>query len=128
VPPSISAECRASCDARLDAEARCEPGEVEVIVTGNVDSNLQPKLERVRAALRAGYGGVLEVGARLARLRDSGRGLRDAAGGLRGTGRAIGLEAVACVTEAGAAIANAMGSVSMSVEVQVSVTASVSGG
>jgi len=127
-PAHVSADCQASCDARLNAEASCEPGRVEVVVTGDVSSDLAPRLERVRAALRAGYGQLLVTGEKLRRVRQSGRAMVDAAGRLRGTGRDLGLNAVACMTEAASTVPNALAKVSVSVDIQVSVTASVSAG
>jgi len=127
-PAHVSADCQASCDARLNAEASCEPGRVEVVVTGDVSSDLAPRLERVRAALRAGYGQLLVTGEKLRRVRQSGRAMVDAAGRLRGTGRDLGLNAVACMAEAASTVPNALAKVSVSVDIQVSVTASVSAG
>jgi len=127
-PAHVSAECQASCEASLNAEASCEPGRVEVVVTGEVSEDLTPRLERVRAALSAGYGQLLVTGEKLRRLRQSGRAMVDAAGHLRGTGRALGLNAVACITEAVSIVPDALAKVSVSVEIQVSVSASVSAG
>jgi len=50
-PPRLSAECEASCDARLNAEASCEPGRAEVVIQGNIDSNIEERVENLRAAM-----------------------------------------------------------------------------
>ncbi len=125
-PPEVEADCKAACDAAINADASCEPGEVEVVIAGNVSSNLEETLGRVRAALKAGYAGVIATGARLKRIKATGRGMVDATKQLGGTGRALGLSAVACITEAAALVPRATASVSVSIEVQASVAGSVS--
>src|SRR5690606_140206 len=124
-PPSVSAECQASCDARLNAEASCEPGRVDVLVEGDAGVDRE-KLDRVRNALQAGWGDILLVRAKLEALRDSGRGLVDASRNLRGVGRELGMGAVACMTEAASVVPSAIASVGVSVDVSVSVSASMS--
>ncbi|MBC7174517.1 MAG: hypothetical protein H5U40_18880 [Polyangiaceae bacterium] len=123
-PPSVSAECQASCDARLNAQAQCEPGSVEVLVRGDASVD-RARLDRLRAALQAGWGDVQLVRARLAYLGESGRGLVDATANLRGVGRELGVGAVACITEAASIIPQATASVSVSVEVSASVSGSM---
>ena len=119
--PSVSADCNASCEASVQAEASCEPGQFEMRVSGGAD---EAQVERLRAAFRhfAQLGVIKE---KLRRLRDSGRALVDTARNLRGM-REAGLQAIACVTEAAAVIPNAAANVSVSVEVSVSVSASAS--
>ncbi len=124
-PPSVSAECQASCDARLNAQAECEPGHVEVVIQGAAGVD-QERAERLRRALAAGWGDLQVIRARLGYIRESGRGLIDAGGNLRGVGRELGVGAVACITEAASIIPAAVGSVGVSVEVSVSVSGSVS--
>jgi hypothetical protein len=130
-PPRVSAECEASCDAQLNAEAKCEPGQVEVVVTGDVSSNIEPKLAKVRGAIRAGYAGIMATGEKLRRLRAAGQGLVDAGAELRGSFSGMGMQAVRageCVSMALSAVPEALGSVSASFEVSVSMSASVSAG
>jgi hypothetical protein len=124
-PPSVSAECQASCDAQLSAQATCEPGRVDVLVQGDAGVDRE-RLDRLRAALGAGWADLEVARARLAYLRDSGRGLVDASRNLRGVGRELGVGAVACITEAASIIPQAVGSVGVSVEVSVSVSGSMS--
>lgn len=123
--PSVSAECQASCEARLEANVECTPGHTEIVITGEINENIRERVERVRGALRAGYGQLRVIGEKLNRIRRTGRALIDAAGNLRGTGRALGLNAVSCVTEAAAIIPNAVAQIGVSVQVQVEVSASV---
>lgn len=123
-PPKVSAECKASCDAQLHAEASCTPGHTEVTVTGG--GQVDPaKLERVRAALRAGYGQMLATGEKLRRVRAAGKALSKAGQDLKGVST-VGVRAVACMSEAASLLPTALASVSASFEVQVSFTASVS--
>lgn len=126
--PSVSAECQASCEASLEAEVECQPGRVEVVIVGEIGEDLSERVQRVRGALQAGWGQILVTGEKLQRLRRTGRALADATGNLRGTGRALGLEAVSCITEAAAILPASAASVTVSVEVQVSVSASASAG
>lgn len=122
-PPSVSAECQAGCDARLHAEAECTPGKVDVSITGGVEAD-SPRAERVRRALLAGRGELAAIRSSLGYMRRAGRDLVGATANLRGTGRELGVGAVACITEAAAVVASATASVSVSVEVSASVSAS----
>lgn len=125
-PPEISAECKASCDARLNAQASCQPGEVAVIIKGNVDSNIEERVNHVKAALEGGWANLQVTGIKLARLRDSGEALVATAKEVPGAVGSLGIKAVGCATEAAAAVPSAFASVGVSVEVSVSVSASAS--
>ncbi len=124
-PPSMSAECQASCDAQLNAQAQCEPGRVEVIVQGDAGADRE-RVDRLRAALAAGWGDLQVARQRLQYLREAGSGLVSASRNLQGVGRELGVGAVACITEAASVIPQAVGSVGVSVEVSVSVSGSMS--
>jgi hypothetical protein len=129
-PPRMEASCEASCDAQFSAKAECKPGHTEVTITGDVSSNLEQRVARVRNALRAGHGGILAVQAKLQRLRGAATNMRSATANLRGVGSSLGAGAVrfgACLSDAGAALAQATGNLSVSMEVSVSVSASASG-
>jgi hypothetical protein len=129
-PPEVEASCDASCDARFSAEAECTPGHTEVYVSGDVSSNLEERVARVRNALRAGHAGVLALRLKMQRLQAAAGNLRTATANLRGVGRELGSGAVrfgACMSDAGAALASAAGNLGVSLEVSVSVSASVSG-
>src|SRR5690606_33101102 len=67
-PPQVEAECEASCDARLNAEAECRPGSVEVVVTGDVSGNLEERVSKLRSAISGSWGTIQTVGAKLERL------------------------------------------------------------
>jgi hypothetical protein len=130
-PPKASADCKASCDARLNAKAECEPGKAKVVVDGNVSSNLKSKVDRVKAAIRSGYAGIEATGEKLRRLQRTGQELRRASSRLKGSFQALGAQAIRagqCVTLAGSALPSALGNVSASLEVQVSMSASVTAG
>ena len=123
-PPKASAECRASCDAQIEAQASCEPGHTDIAVSGGATVD-EAKLARIRSALRAGYGQMLATGEKLRRIKRAGQELKTAGKNLKGVG-SLGMRAAACVTEAASLLPTALASVSASVEVQVSFTASVS--
>jgi hypothetical protein len=127
-PPQLEAECSASCDARLNAEARCEPGRAEVVITGNLDSNLQARADALKEAIRAGYGTILAVGAKLERLAAAGSAMVSTAEEVPGAVGSLGLQAGACATQAAAMIPRATASISVSVEVSASVSGSAAGG
>lgn len=57
-PPQVSAECKAKCDAGLQAKAECTPAHVVIRITGSAD----PKTEAMfRGALEKDLGPVLAV-------------------------------------------------------------------
>ena len=125
--PSANVDCQASCDAKLDAQVKCEPGKVHVAVDGAVESNIEERLARVRAAIEGGLGAVLAARAQLDRLSASGQAIVRTAGTIPNAVGELGLQAAACATQAAAILPRAVGSVSASVEVSVSVSASASG-
>lgn len=125
-PASVSARCRASCNARLEAHARCEPGEARMSVSGGVDPSMQPRVDAVQAAVREGLGAILTLRTRLERLSSAGREIARLAPELPNAAATVGIGAVACATSAAGAIADSMSRVSVSLEVTVSVSASAS--
>lgn len=126
-PPSVQAECQAACNARLDAEARCTPGEAHVIVRSSVDSNIAERFARVRGAIEGVGGTVLATRAKLGRLVGSGKLLLRAADDVPKAVGDIGLSAAACAAESAAGIINASASISISFEASVSVSGAISG-
>lgn len=124
-PPRVSAECRAACEARVDASMQCEPGQAELAVTGGPDAEAQARIERVRAAVRVGVAQLAAIHARTERLVESGRVLVRQMQNMPEAIRAIGIQAAACSAGAVADLQQSLASVSMSVEVSVSVSASV---
>jgi hypothetical protein len=122
----VSAECQASCDASLNAEAECTPGEVAVVITGDVDENLTERLGRVTRAIEQGWGGIQVAIVKLERLGGAGRTLVETGRDVPDAVSSLGLAAVGCAGEAVGALPAAVGSISVSVEVSVTVTGSVS--
>ena len=126
-PPKVEAECEAACNARLDAEARCTPGEAHVAVRGAIASNVEERLARVRGAIEGAGGAVLAARAKLERLVGSGKLLLRAADDVPRAVGEIGLSAGACAAESAAGIINASASISISFEASVSVSGAISG-
>lgn len=125
-PASVSSRCRASCDARMEAHARCTPGETRMTVSGGVDASMQPRVEAVQRATAEGVSAIVALRTRVERLQSSGREIARLAPELPQAAATVGIGAVACATAGAGAVADAMASVSVSVEVSVSVSASAS--
>jgi hypothetical protein len=58
-PPQMSAECKAKCDANLQAKAECTPPHVVVRVVGSADAQAEAKF---RAAIEKNLGAILKIG------------------------------------------------------------------
>ncbi len=127
-PPSASARCRASCDARIEAEARCTPGHASLSVESGLDAAQQERLARVQRAMREGVSQILALRERVQRLQQSGAEIIRIAPEVPQAAMAVSLNAVACASAAAAATAEAAASLSVSVEVSVSFSASASAG
>ena len=123
--PSASARCRASCDARIEAEARCTPGQANIAIEGGLDAEQQARLARVQRAMREGVSAILGLRERVQRLQQSGAEIVRLAPEIPQAAMAVSLGAVACATTAAAAMAEASASLTVSVEVSVSFSASV---
>ncbi|HEY6882342.1 MAG TPA: hypothetical protein VI299_30130 [Polyangiales bacterium] len=126
-PPKVQAECEAACNAKLDAEARCTPGEAHVVIRGAVASNFEERVARVSGAIEAVGGTVLATRAKLERLVGSGKLMLRAANDVPKAVGEIGMSAAACAAEAAAGIINASASISISFEASVSVSGAFSG-
>jgi hypothetical protein len=125
--PSASARCTASCDAHVEAHARCTPGETHVTMSGGLDADGQARLARVQAAIHDGISQILTIRTRVERLRSAGAAIVRTAPEIPQSAAAVGINAVVCATAAAGAVANASASVSVSFNVSVSMSASVSG-
>lgn len=125
--PTASARCRASCDARIEAQARCTPGHTDISVQGGLDAENQARLERVQLAMREGVSAILALRERITRLRDAGAEIVETAPSIPGAAAAVSIGAVACATAAAASCAESAASLSVSVEVTVSFSASIQG-
>lgn len=124
-PPNVSADCRAACDARMDAEVNCQPGQVEVTIDGELEADMAERAARVRAAIRTGAGTILTLRARLQRLRRSGEQVLRLARDLPGAVGNIGVGAAACAAASIEVLRASTMSVSVSVEVSVEVSGSL---
>ncbi len=125
--PSASARCTASCDAHVEAHARCTPGETHVSMSGGLDADGQARLARVQAAIHDGVSQILTIRTRVERLRSAGAAIVQSAPAIPESAAAVGINAVVCATAAAGAIAGASSSVSVSFNVSVSLSASVNG-
>ena len=126
-PPKMDADCKASCDAKINAEAECTPGHAELSIKGDVKSNLEPKVARVRKAIRIGFADLMAIQAKLELLAASGSQMVSTAKEVPGAAADLGAGAAACVLEAAAAVPRAVAQVDVSVDVSVSLSASASG-
>ena len=124
--PTASARCRAACDARVEASARCTPGETNVAIEGGLDAASQSRLAQVQAAIRDGVDAVLAIRERVQRLRAAGAEIVRVAPEIPSAAATVSIGAAACATAAAGAVAEASASVSVSVEVSVSFSASAS--
>ncbi len=125
-PPQVSAECRAACDAQVEATMECQPGRAELVVSGGPDAETQARAERLRTAVAEGLAMVLATRERVQRLQDSGRVVMTQLQGLPSAIREVGISAAACSAGALADIEESLAAVSVTAEVSVSVSASFS--
>lgn len=125
-PPKASADCQAACDARLKAEVDCEPGQMDVAITGNLGPDFQARAQNLARAIREGMGTVLTVRERVQRLKESGATVVRLADALRRDVTSFGMAAVGCVGSSLSALQQAMASVTITVEVSVQVSGSIS--
>lgn len=123
-PPRVEAECQASCDARLEAEAECRPGEANVNITGGLTPEAEAKAARLRAAISHGFGSIRVAAKKLERLGRAGRRMIEIGGEVPGAVAQLGLAAGACATQAVALLPQATAKVSVSIEVSASLSAS----
>jgi len=124
-PPQVNADCRAACEASIEAQMECRPGQAEVVVDGGPGADAQARVAKVRAAVRAGLASVQLVHERVERMQRSGRVIVDSMQNLPEAIRTVGVSAAACSAGALSDLQQSLASVSMSVEVSVSVSASV---
>lgn len=124
-PPRVNADCRASCDARLSAQASCAPGRAELTITGDVGSNLQEKVARVQAALRGGFSQMLLIHTRVERAASSGSAVVRSAQDLPSAIGAVGAQVTACAGVAASGLVSSVASINVSMQVSVQVSGSV---
>ena len=92
-----------------------------------MSSNLEERVNHLKAALRMGLGNILAVKLKLERLAASANAMGRTARELPGAVASLGLQAASCVSSAAAALPRATASVTVSVEVSASVSGSAGG-
>jgi hypothetical protein len=131
-PPSMSADCKAKCDAKVNANATCTKPHLSVVVVGAADPVFAAKFQ---AAMEANFGNIIVVFKQLGdsavamagQIKDVALGAQDAvmatvkAGGSNGAMMAANIGG--CVGGAFTGVADA----AASIKANVSVSASVSG-
>jgi hypothetical protein len=125
-PPEVSADCRAACEASVEATMQCTPGQTDVIVSGGPGAEAEARIARVRAAVQEGLATIQNVNERVRRMQVSGRRIVGSLEDLPETIRTVGIGAAACTAGAISDLQRSLASVSMSVEVSVEVSASFS--
>jgi hypothetical protein len=129
-PPQMSAECKAKCDASLQAKAECTPPHVVVRVVGAADAQAEAKF---RAAIEKDLGAVLKVavgtGKAAVQLADNLEVVvKGVEASLSGAGDPVTVgRLTACVEKPFKGAFDAVASVKASVNVSVNVQASASG-
>lgn len=125
-PPMANADCTASCDARVNADARCTEPSARLALTGTVTVNAM-RAERLRTAIQNHYGRLLQLNGRLVAIGRSTTTLVQASTRVPSAVGSLGLLAGTCATQAANAVTQAVSRVQVSAQVSVRVTASVSG-
>lgn len=125
VPPMANADCRASCDARVNARADCSDPQVRVVILGMVSASNTMRADRVRTALQNNYGRVVKAAAQLRNLVTAGITLTQSARTLPNTVGSLGAMAGVCATQAATAVTQASARIEVSVMVSANVVASV---
>jgi hypothetical protein len=128
-PPKASAECNAACETHVQAEVKCEPGRVALVVEGSADAQLAATF---RAAIERNLPAVLEIAVG---MKDQALGVagevKAVVGGVQATVKSlksapeIGARITACVAMPFKAAFDAAASIKANVDVSVSVQASV---
>lgn len=129
-PPKASAECNAACETEVQAEVKCEPARVALVVQGSADAQLAATF---RAAIERNLPAVLEIAVG---MKDQALGVagdvQAVVGGVQGTIKAmqsapeVGARLTACVAMPFKAALDAAASIKANVDVSVKVQASVS--
>jgi hypothetical protein len=132
-PPKMSAECKAHCDAKMQAHVECKPANVVVRIKGAADAKAAAAY---RLALEKHLPVVLKIAIGIGqRAEGAAANVRGVVGGLEGSIEAIGKSSgdavsgaklVACVAAPFRAAVDAAANVQASVKVSVDVKASAS--
>jgi hypothetical protein len=128
-PPKVSAECKAKCDARVQAHASCTPPHIALKISGGADAALQAKFQ---AAVEKNLPGVITVAVGMGKHVGELAGSMEAViGGVQASLQAAGDpmtvgRLTACVGAPFKGALDAVGSVKANVSVSVNVQASAS--
>ena len=128
VPPQVNADCRASCDARINAQATCTPGQASMVVTGGLSADMQVRANRVRTAVVDGLASIRATNEKLQRLQAVSATLVNSGAALPGAIGDLGAGAAACALASSVALPAATVQVTVSIQVSATVTTSAQGG
>jgi hypothetical protein len=127
VPPEMSAECKANCDAKVSGKLECSPAVVTVKIEGAADAQAAAKLKSV---LEKDLPALLKVTIGMkTKLEKVSGNVKTAVEGAEATVKAGGtsaLKAAACF--AGSLKAQAQASVQINVSIKASASASAEAG
>lgn len=120
---SADADCRVACSAELRVDAQCDPPALTVSANGIASDSRAALLVNT---LELHWGDFLAIAAKLQGVASSGRALADSTVALSGSVGDLGVQAGACLTVAGQAVASALADVQVSVSVTVELQGAVS--
>jgi hypothetical protein len=128
-PPQMSADCKASCNAKVSAQLTCTPPMVEIVISGSADAGAAAKLKAVLAKdlpamlkITMGMKGSIEKAAAGAKA-----SLEGVSGVVKG-GAEAALKIGPCMAAAIQAQVEASASIDVSIHASASASASASGG
>lgn len=119
-------DCRAACEARVSASARCTEPSVAVYFAGDVDPAALERLRVLIASLERNFPRLYALEAQLALVATSGAELVSSFDRAAAAARRIGTRATACFVDATAVAADAASRVDVTLSVTVEVSASAS--
>src|SRR5450432_1888794 len=132
-PPKVSAECKASCDAKVSGKLDCSPAKVALNITGSADATLTAKY---KGALEKNLPAILKIAIAMKDRASSVAGsVQGVVEGAQGTVKAaasgspaMGAALTACVAAPFKGAFDAAASIKANVNVSVDVKASASAG
>ncbi|MCB9592533.1 MAG: hypothetical protein H6719_07360 [Sandaracinaceae bacterium] len=119
-------DCRAACDARVDATAQCTEPSVAVYFDGTIDPAGQERLLALITTLERNYPRLLQLQAQLTQIAESGATLVGTFDSASAAARRLGVRATACFVDATAVAVDSAATVDVTLSVTVEVTASAS--
>jgi len=119
-------ECQAACEASAQVHAICTEPYLTIEVGVDTDDAAMARLKTLVDSLHNQWPAILSIGARVEHtLLPAASALLDASAGLGLAATQAGLEAMACITEAGIALGSAFARVEACVSVSVTLSVSV---